>query len=134
VQVIEAPHASEHQEQAAVIEWWSYACKGYGLPDFALFSIPNGGHRHKAVAGKLKAEGLRPGVPDLFLAVTRRDAGGLFVEMKSSTGHESKPQINVRRYLSHDYCCAVAYSAEEAIEAIKQYLFERGPMALKQAA
>ncbi len=37
--------------------------------------IPNGGHRHKAVAAKLKAQGVKPGVPDNFIfdpPLTRR--------------------------------------------------------------
>lgn len=29
-----------------------------------LFAVPNGGHRNKVAASKLKAEGVKPGVPD----------------------------------------------------------------------
>jgi len=109
-----------------VICWWSYAHFGYNMPEFSLFAIPNGGHRHKAVAAKLKAEGLRPGIPDLFLAVPKRKASGLFIEMKSATGRESDPQKNVRPYLEQYYDCVVCYSSTEAIETIKQYLTTSG--------
>src|SRR5258707_3449513 len=33
---------SEHQAQCAVISWWRLACVGDGLPEFALFAVPNG--------------------------------------------------------------------------------------------
>lgn len=57
-----------------------------------LHAIPNGGFRDKATAGKLKAEGVKKGVPDIFLplpmASNNRIANspfgycGLYVEMK----------------------------------------------------
>ena len=50
----------EKTEQIAFCEWLTL--KGY-----LYFAIPNGGHRHPAVAAKLKAEGATPGVPDLFI-------------------------------------------------------------------
>ena len=41
-------------------------------PQLALiFAIPNGGKRHIGTARKLKAEGVRSGVPDIFLACPR---------------------------------------------------------------
>lgn len=36
-----------------------------------LHAIPNGGERHGAVAGKMKAEGVKSGIYDLFLPVPR---------------------------------------------------------------
>jgi len=48
-----------------------------------LFAIPNGGERHAAVAGKMKAEGVKAGVLDTFLPVPLGDACGLFLEMKA---------------------------------------------------
>jgi hypothetical protein len=36
-----------------------------------VHAIPNGGHRHKAVAGKLKATGAKAGVLDVFCPVPR---------------------------------------------------------------
>jgi hypothetical protein len=47
------------------------------------FAIPNGGHRAKREAGKIKAEGAAPGVPDIF-ALHRRQA--YFLEMKKPKG------------------------------------------------
>lgn len=119
----------EHKEQVAVIQWWAHSHKTYGLPEFALFAIPNGGHRHMLTAVRLKAEGVRSGIPDLFLASAIGDEygnlwGGLFVEMKAGKGRESEQQKEVRQYMQKGYQSVVAYSAEEAISFIKSYLGE----------
>ena len=54
---------SEHDEQVLIFKWARLSEGRW--PELALlFAIPNGGHRHKAVAAKLKAEGVRAGVPD----------------------------------------------------------------------
>ena len=73
---------TEHQEQEAVVQWWAANRHVYGyLPD-VLMAIPNGSHKSMAMAAKFKREGLRPGAPDLFLAVQKYALGGLFLEMK----------------------------------------------------
>lgn len=59
-----------------------------------LHAVPNGGLRSKATAGRLKAEGVKSGVPDLFLPAAyftsagplRRDGPlyhGCYIEMKA---------------------------------------------------
>ncbi len=54
------------------------------LPELALlFAVPNGGHRHPATGAKLKAEGVKPGVPDLWLPVPRNLFHGLVIELKT---------------------------------------------------
>ena len=120
---------TEHASQCAVIEWWGWNCKRWKLPPYALFAVPNGGARHIAVAAKLKAEGVRAGVPDLLLAVTvgnepfRIECPGLFIEMKKKPNKPSKEQVAVIDYLrggGYDVC--VCYSADEAITAIEAYL------------
>ena len=114
---------SEHQEQCAVIDWWRIAHKGYKLPEYALFAIPNGSERHAAVGAKLKSEGVRRGIPDLFLAVRWSNLGGLFIEMKRKPNKLTEEQYDVGKYLEHaGYRRVVAYSADEAIAAIKEYL------------
>ena len=60
----------EHESQVAVINWCRMARKDYPEAQ-RIFAIPNGGARHVAVAIKLKAEGVRQGVPDLCLPVPR---------------------------------------------------------------
>ena len=122
-----APH--EHDEQATLFAWAEVNDGRY--PELALlFAIPNGGHRHPAVAAQLKAEGVRPGVPDVFLPAVRpgpdgRLWGGLFVEMKRAD-HSNGPTLEQRLWLERlrnaGYMAAVAYGAAEAIAVIENYL------------
>ena len=53
------------------------------------FHVPNGGQRNKIVAAKLKAEGVKAGVPDICVALPRGQFHGLFVEMKAKPPHAS---------------------------------------------
>jgi len=83
--------ATEHQEQVSLFRWADFARARY--PELALlFAIPNGGHRHKAVAKRMKAEGVRAGVPDLCLPIPRGPWHGLFIEMKTAAGRPSQAQ------------------------------------------
>lgn len=119
---------NEHQIQVGVIDWWGYACKGYGLPECLLFAIPNGGDRHPAVAGKLKAEGVRPGIPDLFLSVPRGTFHGLYVEMKTRVGKLTAKQEHARAaLLQQGYQVVTCLSTEDALGMIREYLEERAP-------
>lgn len=51
-----------------------------------LFAVPNGGERNVIVASKMKAEGVKSGVPDYLLPVRSGDYIGLAVELKTRTG------------------------------------------------
>ena len=67
---------SEAAEQEAVIAWCGWMEKQH--PELKLlFHIPNGGSRNKAEAANLKAQGVKPGVPDLCLPVARCGYHGL---------------------------------------------------------
>lgn len=84
------PAPSEHDEQAALFQWAALH-EGEEPRLRLLFAIPNGGKRSKATAGRLKAEGVKAGVPDVFLpAMMGRIGelynGGLFIELKRTSG------------------------------------------------
>jgi len=49
----------------------------FNHPNLIIFSIPNGALRNKAVAAKLKREGVMPGVSDIFCPELK-----LWIEMK----------------------------------------------------
>ena len=116
------PKASEHQEQAALIEWAGTQTPAH--PDLALlFAIPNGGQRHPAVAQKLKAEGVRAGVPDLCLPAPRHGYFGLFIEMKVKPNKTSPAQNEWLAALeAKGYYCKVCYGFDEARAVLEWYL------------
>ncbi len=116
---------SEHDEQAALMGW---AILQTGVwPELRLlFAIPNGGHRHKAVAAKMVAEGVKRGVPDVCLPVPRGDHHGLYIEMKYGRNGTSPDQDAWLEALAgQGYKTAVCYSFEAAQRVITEYLGEQ---------
>ena len=77
-----ASRGSESGNQQALLCWAQQNMKQY--PELKwLFAIPNGGYRDKITAAKLKAEGVKSGVPDLCLLVRRGShAASLWIELK----------------------------------------------------
>jgi len=109
---------SEHEEQAKLFGWTRNHPK---LP--WMFAIPNGGLRNKATAVRMKSEGVKAGVWDIFLPVPSGQYHGLFIEMKWGKNVLTPAQKEFGDYATQQgYCCKVAYSAEEAIEIIDEYL------------
>lgn len=113
----------ESLAQQAVIKWWGCSHKGFGLPEWALFAIPNGAAREVVTGSILKREGVRSGIPDLFMAVPRGNRSGMFVEMKTLKGVLSPEQRAILPVLETlGYSTAVCRSAQEAISVIETYL------------
>ena len=117
----------EHDAQVGVIQWWGWVCKGYGLPEFALYAVPNAGAgAQRGQAGKMKAEGARAGIPDLVLPVGRGGYAGLVIEMKSPVGRTSPEQREVLAWFeSIGWRAVVCRSADAAMQEIKAYLAGR---------
>jgi hypothetical protein len=113
---------TEHGEQAALIEW--AAANQYRIPELAmLFAVPNAGKRRRGAAGRMIAEGLKAGVPDLILLVARKGYHGLLIEMKTETGKVSQAQHDWLVALQKQgYYAKVCRSFEAAREMIEIYL------------
>ena len=112
----------EHTEQVALMNWCKIMeCRHPQLR--LIFSIPNGGNRHIVTAKKLRAEGVKPGVPDIFLPIPRNEKHGLFIEMKFE---KNKTSENQQRWLmdldAENYQASVCYGFDEARETIIKYL------------
>lgn len=110
----------EHRIQKGFIEWFEYQ-----YPQYApfLFAIPNGGKRGKAEAGRLKAEGVRKGIPDLFLSVPAGVCHGLYIETKTPKGNTTKEQ----KYYLEEFCrlgyrTTVCRGLEDFTREINKYL------------
>ena len=97
---------TEHFEQREFVKWFRQTFR-----DVRIFAIANGGARSKATAGRLKAEGVASGVPDLFVPAWR-----LWIEMKRAKGGSLSPeQKDWIAYLEGcGYQCIVGKGADDA--------------------
>lgn len=113
---------SEHDLQAALVEWASW--KKSEIPALKwLFAVANGGLRNKVVAGKLKKEGVKAGVSDLFLAIARGGYHGMWIEMKYGSGKPTEKQWEFLNGMSVEgYYCIIAWNWEQAALDILKYL------------
>ena len=111
---------SEHNEQVALFKWVELS----GIPELKLLhAVPNGGKRDIVTAIKLRNEGVKPGVPDMFLPVARNGWHGLFIEMKTEEGRLSPLQKEwIAELEKQGYFVAVCRGWEMAKETLKEYL------------
>lgn len=116
------PKTTEADEQKALMQWAKWQEGRY--PELKLlYHCPNGGTRNKLEAANLKRQGVKAGVPDLFLPVPRSPKHGLFIEMKVGRNKCTDNQKKwIRNLLEQGYEVKVCYSCEEAIQVIKKYL------------
>lgn len=117
-----AGQASESREQQALFRWWDLYRSRY--PAALLFAVPNGGARSAITGARLKAEGVLPGVPDVFLAYPVGGLHGLFIEMKRARGGTtSAAQKIVGALLSRaGYGVAVCHGWQEARDTVMRYM------------
>lgn len=113
----------EAQESERLIVWangvsWLYPELAY------LYAVPNGGFRHKAVAGKMKAQGVKAGVLDFNLDVARGGYHGLRIELKRRVGGQvsDAQKIWISWLNSQGYLAVVCRGWEEARERLIDYL------------
>jgi len=104
-------------------------CKAWELPESLLMAFPLQGSRTPRNGARMKAEGMRRGTPDMFLAAPSGQAwgsgprNGLWIEMKSADGKQSPEQKAMAEVLkAQNYQYELCHSPEEAIQAISWYL------------
>ncbi len=123
-----AAAGTEHANQSALFAWIATQAK-WPLLNLA-FSIPNGGLRNKATAARLKAEGVKAGVPDIFLPLARGQYHGLFIEMKVGRGRANTAQARMLvTLMEQSYCGRTCWGWEEARDTLNWYM-ELGPCKL----
>lgn len=119
------PMPTESEEQQALFQWASIQAGRY--PELALlYHIPNEGKRSRATGGRMRAEGLKPGVPDICLPVARGKSHGLYIELKrrmrSRTTTEQMEWLEA--LAAQGYVAAVCKGWQEAADMIMRYLRE----------
>ena len=117
---------SEAQDQEIVISWsLYYDCLKW------LHHVPNGAFLHGNQQQrarqmiKLKKQGVKVGVLDLFLPAARHGYHGLYIEMKrrDGKGRLSPEQKEFSADISEaGYLCVTCNGADEAIAEIKNYM------------
>lgn len=112
----------EAQEQTDLFNWAFYSKAKYPELDL-MYHIPNGGSRNKIEAAHLKRQGVKSGVPDIFLPVARGSWHGLYIELKAG---KNKPTGNQKEWIlrlrEQGYAAEVAVGWIQAKELIEAYL------------
>ena len=113
---------TEHQEQVMLFQWADWALR----PNL-LYAIPNGGKRDIRTAAMLKAEGVKPGVPDICLPIPRGGKHGLYIELKRRKGGtvSKEQEAWIRALMGQGYMCAVCHGWEAARDEILRYLEDK---------
>ena len=117
------PVDREGQEQAALMTELRIR-----LPEVAdlIYHVPNGGHRVKAVAAKLKAQGVKAGIPDLVLPMARGGFFGLYIEFKATPPNDaaisSSQHERIRKLNAQGYLAVVCRGHFDSMEQIRAYL------------
>jgi hypothetical protein len=116
----------EHAEQATVVLWAKLHENKYPALR-RLYANANQGSGSVVRGRRMKEEGVRPGVSDLFLAYPMNGKHGLYLEIKAETGRLSPDQnrwIDESRTLGYEAFTAWGY--KEAIGIICDYLDIKG--------
>lgn len=118
------PPALERDEQIALMRW-ARVCEGTYPALKWLIAIPNGlAASSRGEAARMKAQGMKSGVPDLLLPYPCGGYAGLWIELKRRSGGKlSAPQQDWLTYLGHvGYCAVCCRGWDEARERIEAYL------------
>ena len=122
-----SPVPTESNEQQTLFEW-ARRMEGRWPELRLLYHIPNEGKRSRATGARLRAEGLKSGVPDICLPVARGGHHGLYIELKRRRGARiTQEQLDwVERLAGEGYVAAVCLGCDEAISLITQYMTQKG--------
>lgn len=90
-----------------------------------IFAIPNGERRDAITGSRLKAAGVKPGVPDIFIPIPASGYHGAYLELKRKKGGRvSDAQDTYIDFLSSQgYACYVCTDWREAIATVRDYLY-----------
>jgi hypothetical protein len=97
----------EHKFQIEVLDYLN----AFGRRDLYWFAIPNGELRHINVALRLKAEGVKPGTPDICIML--EDGRSAWLELKAKKGRASDEQLGFGARcsrLGHKWACCKTMS------------------------
>jgi hypothetical protein len=86
------------------------------------YHCPNGGSRNGIEAAKLKAMGVKPGVPDCMIIDQKHDYSGLAIELKVGYNKPSEHQLAIfDKLVERNWMVVVSWSLDEVIDLIDWY-------------
>lgn len=114
---------TESEEQRLVFQWAELEQGRW--PELRwLYHIPNEGRRNTATGARMRAEGLKRGVPDICLPIPRDGFCGLYIELKRTKG--GKTTSTQKEWLEElakaGHYTALCKGADEAIAVLQKYL------------
>ena len=112
----------ERNEQIQVFKWSALMVRKY--PELELlYASANGGSRNVIEAGNLKRSGVKRGMPDINLPVSKQGYHGLWIEMKHGKHKQTVEQERIMELLNeYGHACHICYNSGEAIDVISWYL------------
>ena len=115
----------EEDEQMAAACWLD-------KNNILYYHCPNGGKRNYVEACKLKAMGVKAGVPDICIPIPSGSHHGLYIELKRQDGGKlSKMQATwLAAVTARGYLAKVANGCEEAKKIVSEYLSDEDALAL----
>ena len=123
MKIEQLPEATESVEQQRLMQWARMESGKW--PELALlYHVPNEGKRSRTAGARMKAEGLKKGVPDLCLPVARGGCHGLYIELKrEKSGKATAAQIEWMEALMREgYAVSLCHGWEAAAKTIRDYL------------
>lgn len=106
--------------QVASVKWFRETYPHLGM---LLFSIPNGGWRHKKTAARMVEEGMLKGAADLMFLFPSDRWLGLAIEFKSPGRRPSEAQLSFgSAVMGAGYLYRVVYSQKEFERLMADYL------------
>lgn len=121
----EGQTASESVEQQTFFQWTAVAA-GKRPELRLLYNVPNEGKRSALQGARMRAEGLRAGVPDICLPVPRGGYSALYIELKAGRNKPTDDQIAWLAALdAAGNKTAVCWGWQAASKAVKAYLEKR---------
>lgn len=115
--------ATESEEQRAFFRMLSVELQRY--PELTMsFHVPNEGKRQGRQGGRMKAEGLVRGVPDIFIDVPCGGFHGCRIELKRRKGFKisSEQKEWIHKLNNKGYAAAFCFGWEDAWTFVEAYL------------
>lgn len=114
----------EAQEQTWLFQW-ANAMSVLRYPELELMhAIPNGGSRNAVEGRHLKEQGVKAGIPDIFLPVARNGRHGLYIELKRKVGGQVSPEQNkmLGELNRQGFMAVVCKGWQAAADVIEDYM------------